>query len=601
MIRLTDYVLKRIEEEGVNRVFYVPGGQCVYITDALRRNEKIKPVAVHHEQSAAMAALSYALYTEKIGACVVTTGCGGTNTITGVLHAWQDGIPCIFISGQQNLNMTIAASGLPLRQVGVQEAEIVKIVSSITKYSEMITDPYDIAKCMDKALYYAKEGRMGPVWIDIPLDIQNAMIDEDKIERFVPENPYVNAKPSADDVDEVINLLNKSERPVILAGHGIHCSKARNELKEVIEKFKIPTVFTRFSIDLLPTEHELNYGVVSVCAANRRANFIIQNSDLVLSIGSRLSIDTTGPQRDEFAREANIVVIDIDKTEHSKKGVNIDKLIISDAKEFLIKLAEQKLEKTYSMWIDKCNHWKKIFPDYRSPFWKEDLFDVKYVLSEVSSYFPEKACIVSSAGMTGLATPVNCKIKENDRSLYSFAQGEMGYCLPGAIGVSSISDGPVIAISSEGSIMMNLQELQTISRNNYDIKMIIINNNGYCGVRHGQSAHFRGKTIGTDPDNGIDFPDFEKLAASFNLPYCKIQTEGQLYLNMKKIFTNSGPYICEIICDPEQFDLHNALVKCDKRTIKFRPIEDQSPFVDRDVFFEEMIVKPLDASYGTPI
>ncbi len=600
MLRVADYIMSKIQQEGVEHLFYVPGGQCVYLTDALRRNQQLKGIAVHHEQSAAMAALSYSLYNEKMGACLVTTGCAGTNTMTGVLHAWQDSIPCIFISGQQNVKQTIASSGLPLRQVGVQEANIVELVSPITKYAYMLDKPEEVCYHIEKAIYLAKEGRKGPVWIDVPLNIQNAMIDEEKVKHYIPEQDVL-PKFSEEEMEFVVSCLQSAERPVILAGHGIRSSKSQKVLKAVAEKFKLPVVFTRFCIDLMDYQNEMNFGIVGSAGANREANFIIQNSDFVLSIGCRLSIDTTGPEREDFAREAKMVVVDIDETEHLKDGVHIDKLILSDAGDFMSSLLEKDVKRTEEKWIEKCKHWKEIFHTDGENQEQGKPIDVKYFLRKLSQKLPENSVVLSDAGMTGVAVPAHCHLKESDRFIHSFAQGEMGFVLPGAIGAASVSSGMVFAITGDGSFMMNLQELQTVVRNEFNIKIIINNNNGYSGVRHGQKAHFRGKSIGTDSSNGVDFPDYRKVADAFGMIYDKIESAVEIEEKLNQMIQTNKPYILEVMCDPEQFDLHNALVMYGKRKFGFRPIEDQSPFIDRDVFFEEMIVEPMETSYGKPM
>lgn len=599
MIRLADYIMSRIYAEGVKHIFYVPGGQCVYLTDAVRRNEQLTGVAMHHEQSAAMAALSYSLYNENFGACLVTTGCAGTNTATGVLHAWQDSVPCIFISGQQNLEQTVVYSQLPLRQVGIQEADITTIMQPITKYAVTIQDAGEIAWHLDKAIYLAKSGRPGPVWIDVPLNIQNAMIDEEKLRRYIPEDEIISCHE--EDIEYVKKCLEQAERPVVLIGEGVRRANAVWDFRKWVEKNRIPVTFTRFAYDMLPYDHELNFGIVGSAGASRYANFAVQNSDLVLSIGSRLSIETTGPEREQFAREAKIIVVDIDEVEHSKKGVKINRFIKSDAKEFLHRLNMIEVKSAEEWWIEKCEHWKSIFKPFAEDADKASLIDAKYFLSAMSEVMQKKSVILSDAGFTGVITPAACKLKEGQRSIVSFAQGEMGYVLPGAIGVAEISEEAVVAVSGDGSFMMNLQELQTVARNQYNIKMIIINNNGYSGVRHGQKAHFRGKSIGTDPSNGVDFPDYGKIMEAFGIRYCKIEHVSEISEKLKLVFQDDKPYACEVMCDPEQFDLHNALVMYGKRKFGFRPIEDQSPFIDRDVFFEEMIVEPMETSYGKPV
>jgi len=609
MIRVADYIMKRIAEEGVDQLFYVSGGQCVYLCDALRRSEQINPVAMHHEQAAAMAALSYSEYTNNFGACLVTTGCAGTNTLTGVLHAWQDSIPMIVISGQQNYENTIKGVGYPYRQIGIQEADTERIVTPITKYAVTVPDASEIAFHIDKAIYMAREGRKGPVWLDVPLNVQNAMVDEDKLERFTPDNLDAESSASAGDIEYVIDAIKKAERPILHIGYGVRSADAIAEMKHLVELTHIPVTFSRRTYDMMPYDAPFNMGVLNGAAGGQRyANFAVQNSDLLITIGSRLCKDTIGGNADTFAREALKIVVDIDETEHQKPGVKIDKLVVSDAKKFLLSLNDS-LEKlgdlddvqTHNEWIDKCNHWKEIFDDYSTAYTSNEMLDAKYAMRKVTESMPVGSVVVSDAGFTGAAATACTVFKEGDGLVHSFAQGEMGFSIPGACGAAAATDKPVIAFEGDGSLMMNLQEFQTIVRNQFNIKIVIINNNGYSGVRHGQKAHFRGKSIGTDSSNGLDFPDFGKVSGAFGINYSKASNVDELSTAIKDMYSADGPYVLEIMTDPDQFDLHNALVMYGKRKVGFRPIEDQSPFIDRDTFFNEMIIEPLEESSGKPI
>ena len=605
MIRVADYIMKRIADEGVKDLFYVPGGQCVYLCDALRRSEELNAVSCHHEQAAAMAALAYSEYTNNFGACLVTTGCAGTNTLTGVLHAWQDSIPMIIVSGQQSYARTIKASGLHLRQVGVQEADIEAIAAPLTKYVVTVPDAKSIAYHMDKAIHLARSGRKGPVWIDVPLDVQNSMVDENELERYTPAEEII-SEVTAADYEYILDAVRNAKRPVIHAGYGVRSAHAEEELIKFVETSHIPVTFSRRTYDMLPTDHRYNYGILNGTAGGHRyANFLVQNSDLLIVIGSRLSMDTFGGNAETFARDAKIIVVDIDKTEHEKNGVKIDKLIVSDAKDFLIGLnnvfSGGEPVVTDQNWIEKCDHWKELFDDYKDPLTANNLIDAKYAMRRVTQKMPAGSAVVSDAGFTGAAASACCIFKEGDGLVHSFAQGEMGFSVPGACGVAAATDKPVIAFEGDGSFMMNLQELQTIRRNNYNIKIVLINNNGYSGVRHGQKAHFRGKSIGTDPGNGVDFPDYSAIANAFGIRYVSVHSIDELDKSIDTVFSEDVPFILEIFTDPDQFDLHNALVMYGKRKVGFRPIEDQSPFLDRDVFFEEMIIEPHETSYGKPI
>lgn len=603
MIRVADYVMKRLSEQGIKDLFYVPGGQCVFLMDALRRNENIRGIGMHHEQAVAMAALSYASYNENFGAGLVTTGCAGTNTYTGILHAYQDSIPMIIVSGQQSYEHTIKYSGLPLRQVGVQEADIETIMRPVTKYAVTVDVADSIAWHLDKAFWMAKEGRPGPVWVDLPLNVQNAMVDEDSLLRFIPTQNEI-PRASKCELDYVSELLCRAKRPVLLIGNGVRLSHAHNEFIKFAHRIGIPVVLSKLATDLMAFDDKCNFGVLGGAAgANRYANFIVQNSDLVISVGSRLSIEVTGPSRNEFAREAVKVVVDIDPIEHKKAGINIDRFIHSDAKKFFEDLLDLDLPETSREWVSKCNHWKEIF-DYEFETRSSrstELIDMKLFMTEFSRLAPKGVTYVADAGLTGAAAPAVTHMKDTDRFVLSLAQAEMGYSLPGACGIAPLTDKPVVAYTGDGSIMMNLQELQTVVRNGFNIKIVIINNNGYSGVRHGQKAHFRGKSIGTDPSNGLDLPSYEKIAWAFGIAYQRIDKFCDIEKSVKTVFAENKPYILEVFTDPEQFDLHNGLVMYGKRKFGFRPIEDQSPYIERELFYKEMIVEPLETSSGKPV
>lgn len=624
MIRVADYIMKRIVEEGVSHLFYVPGGQCVYLMDALRRAQEageLTGISTHHEQAAAYAAIAYSQHTRNLGACLVTTGCAGTNTMTGLLHAWQDSIPCVFVSGQQNVDQTTHAyrekTGISLRQIGVQEADIVRLVEPVTKYAVMLTDPNEVAYEVDKVIYMAKEGRQGPTWIDVPLGIQNSMVDEERLKRFERYTDTFGkdgearitgfGKPLLNDEDKnyIIQALNEAKRPILVAGNGIHSARAEKELRELVDKAHIPTVFSRLSIDLLETYHPYNAGCVSPVSGNRHANFAIQNADLVISIGCRLAIDFAGPESDHFAREAKIIVVDIDEEEHGKDGVKIDKLILADAGDVLGKLSKADISnglEARDEWMTRIDHWKTAFEPYEYKTKNEETIDFKRFLHMLSKKLPDLATVVSDAGFTGAIVPANIDLKNGDRMIHSYAQGEMGFVIPGCFGTACADPKRLtVGITGDGSAMMNLQEFQTWVRNGFAIKLIINNNYGYSGVRHGQKAHFRGKSVGTDPSNGVDFPDFGKVAEAFGIDYFKIDQTSDIEKGLARLFGDGKPCICEVVSDPDQFDLHNALVMYGKRKFGFRPIEDQSPFLNRDVFYEEMIVEPLEESSGKPV
>jgi acetolactate synthase-1/2/3 large subunit len=464
MMRVADYVIDKIYSVNVSHIFMVTGRGALFLSDAIAAHKKIKSISLHHEQAAAYAAVAYAEYKNNLGVCMVSTGCAGTNAITGVLNAWQDGIPCLFISGQNKLHETTRFTGVPIRTYGQQEADIIPIVDSITKYSVMITDPKLVVYEMEKAIYLAQTRRKGPVWIDIPLDIQNMRINPDELDHFNVENDK-DYSPSKEDIKYVSELLKNSERPVVLIGSGIRSSDAVNEIELMQEKYKIPITYAASAPDIYGPSNALSIGSVGIMGCSRAGNFTIQNSDFLLVLGCRLSSMTTGDPC-KFARDAKVVVVDIDPVEHSKNAVKIDRLIVSDVKNFLVSMTKEGNKETSEKWQKKCLHWKNIFPkceEWRKGTEKIDL----YYLSECfSKILPENSIFLSDSGLVELIMPTNISFSKNQRCIHPVSQGAMGVALPALIGAYYASSYPIVSVIGDGSIMMNLQELETISYNN---------------------------------------------------------------------------------------------------------------------------------------
>jgi acetolactate synthase-1/2/3 large subunit len=592
MIRVADYIIERLFDEGARHLFMVTGRGILYLSDAVARHNNIKGISVHHEQAGAFAATAYAQYTGDIGACLVSTGCAGTNAITGLLCAWQDNIPCVFVSGQNMLRETSRYTGLPLRTYGQQEADIVQITESITKYSTMITDPKLIAYEMDKALHLAQTGRKGPVWIDVPLDVQNTRIDPDGLERFEPE-----VDPDFalfDDIDYVISALQSADRPVLLLGSGVRSSGAIPELEQFIDKCSIPVTFAASATDVYGSSNPLSIGAVGGLGGTRAGNFAAQNSDLLLVLGCRLSPVTTGSDYGNFARAAKIIVVDIDSVEHSKDTVKIDRLIIADVRKFLIALMQEDVCGASDEWANKCLHWKQLFPLCEDQYKLSEKVDLHYLAECLSETLSDEAVLLSDAGFEELIVPSTVSFKKGQRCIHPASQGSMGYALPGAVGVHFAGGQQVVAVIGDGSIMMNLQELQTISYHGLPIKIIVVNNNCYAVIRKRQEDLFRTRTIGTDPSNGIGCPDFEKVAESFDLPYVRIENSADCKSIIASVLNMDGPVLCEVMAVENQAYLHSSYARNAKGRIVFRPIEDQSPFIERDLLLAEMIIAPIE-------
>lgn len=597
-MRVADYIADYIYDEGVRYVFMVSGGGMMFLSDGIAVHPNLEAVCTHHEQAAAMAAISYAKYREALGVCYVTTGCGGTNAITGLLNGWQDSIPCLFVSGQSKRKETTRNSGLKLRQFGVQEADIVAVVQPLTKYAAMVNKPELIAFHLDKAIFLARHGRPGPVWLDIPLDVQGAQVDPHSLTRFSPED-QVNKDygvPTDDEIVESARLIHRAERPIIIAGQGIRLAKAIPEFKAFIEKFQIPFAVSKLGVDLLPSVHPLFIGRIGN-KGDRPGNMAVQNSDLVISIGCRLSVSSTGHEYDKFAREAKIVVVDIDAVEHKKNTVRIDKFIHADAKQFLRKIGAAEPFTPRAAWLEKCRHWKAKYPVYLREYAKcTDGINLYHFINSLGEVLKSDAVVVSDAGSAGYVTTQALQFKERQRSIYSGGQMEMGYTLPATIGVCYAKNrDEVIGITGDGSFQMNIQELQTIVHNKLPIKIFVWNNEGYLSIRATQRKFFEGRFIGTDKTSGVSFPDIEKIAYAYNIKFFRLEGSENLTEFLKKIIEYPGPVLCEVVCirDQEIVPTVSSIRKKDGSMVS-KPLEDMYPFLDREEFYEEMIVKPIN-------
>lgn len=588
-MRVADYIMQRIAEQNVRHLFMVTGRGILYLSDAAAKQENLNCVCVHHEQAGAYAAMAYAQYNGTLGACLVSTGCAGTNAVTPVLCAWQDEVPMIVVSGQNTLKETVRHTGLPIRTYGQQEADIVSIVSPITKYAVMIEDSSRIVYELDKALYLAQNGRKGPVWIDVPLDVQNMRVEPEELERFVPDE-----KPAEQlDVSAICEALKKAERPVVLIGGGIRSAGAVETFKAFANAWKVPVVYANSAVDVFGAENELSLGVVSSMAANRAANFAVQNADYVLVLGCRLTSMTVGGDALKFARAAEIDIVDIDENEHKKGTVAHRFLIHADVKDFLDEINKYPAIETSLKWREKCHHWKQAFPKCPSERKEKTPIDLYEVTDALSHYLADDAVVVCDAGLEELITPSTVAFRDNQRCLHPVCQGAMGYALPAVVGAYLSSKKQSVAVTGDGSVMMNIQELQTIAHHRYPVKILIINNDCYAVIRKRQQDLFRTRTVGTDETNGVSCPDFAKVAAAFGIRYEKIGNSSELS-KLVEILNAEGPVICEIMTTPEQTFLHSSFARTKTGKFVQRPLEDQSPFLDRETFLKEMLIEPID-------
>ena len=593
MIKLTDYIVKFFEEQGLKDVFMLSGGGCQHLINSFGKSEKITYWCLHHEQCISMATEAYARMKNDLGVAVVTSGPGSTNAITGLLGAWQDSVPCVFLSGQVRTKHTIRLSDIKgLRQFGQQEVDIIPIVSSITKYAVMIDKPEDIRYHMEKAVYLAKHGRPGPVWIDVPLDMQNSQIDENMLRPFVPD---VEAKASVTaDVEDVALMLQEAKRPVIVAGHGVRIADACEELRQLVDRCDIPVVNSFLGIDALPSDHKCNIGRIGVMGT-RAGNFTMQNADLLLVIGSRLSISSMGFEPDLFAREAKVVIVDIDEIEHKKPLVKYDKLIIADAKEFLLHLTKIELPR-YEQWLRKANEWKKDFTIFL-PEYENDSQGLNYYkfIELLNEHITAKNPVISDAGSAFYVASQAINLKEGQRYIPSGALATMGYTLPASIGVA-IADlnNVTVGITGDGSFMQNMQEISIMQYHQLPLKLFVVNNDGYLSIRNSQIKNNGGKLVASCPVSKVPFPNLEKVIEAFDLQYYKIDSIASANEILPKVFADNKPAVIEVVSQPLQLIIPNVqAMKKEDGTIVSKPLEDMYPYLPRDVFEHEMIVKPI--------
>lgn len=599
LMKLSDYIFSFIAGLGVKEVFAVCGGAAMHLVDSLGTNEDLEYIATHHEQAAAMAAEGYARISGRPGVALVTSGPGGTNAITGVCGAWIDSIPTIFISGQ--VTSDTLSGGTGLRQFGIQEIDITRLVKPITKYSVTITDPTMIKYHLEKAAYLATTGRPGPVWLDIPLDIQSKLINTDELISFNPEEVKQHSQHGLlkIQVSECIKLLQKAKRPVIICGYGIRLAGAEKEYYQLVERLKIPVISSWTTSDLIPTSHEFYIGRSGIMG-DRAGNFTVQNSDLLLIIGSRMSVPQAGYNYKTFARETKKIIVDIDEAELKKPSIKIDIPVHADAKEFIVELLQQlngkKIFLKNNEWLQRCQDWKLKYPVVL-PEYKEyrEAVNSFYFIDVLSEKLGNDAVVVTDMGTSFTCTMQTFMTKAGQRLFTSSGHASMGFGLPGAIGACFASGKrKTICISGDGGLQMNIQELQTIVHYKLPLILFVLNNGGYLTIKLMQQNHF-GRYVGSDKNSGLSCPDIIKVATAYGLKTGRIANNDELHDKIDYILAEPGPFVCEIIMREDQplIPRVSSLKKPDG-TIVSKPLEDMYPFLSREEFFENMIVKPIE-------
>ena len=595
-IKLAKYISAFLVEHGITNAFMITGGGAMHLNDALGHQKGLSCMYNHHEQACAIAAESYARVHNKIAALCVTTGPGGTNALTGVLGGWLDSIPMLIISGQVRYDTTARSTGLPLRAMGDQEFEICKAVASMTKYCEMVIDPLKIRYCLERALHEATSGRPGPCWLDIPLNVQGAFIETDELIGYDSKEFDATLPPpvSSDVVSSILERIKQAERPVFYPGNGVRISGGYEVFKKVVDKLNIPVVTCFDGIDLMSDDDPLYVGRGGTLG-DRAGNFAIQNSDLVLSVGNRLSIRQVGYNYSTWARNAFVIANDIDENELRKPTLHVEMPVWADAKDLLEKmdatLPNGKLFRNES-WLECCRNWKRKYPVIQERQIKQvGKVNVYAFIKTLSSKLPEGQITVVGNGSACVAGGQVYVIKKDQRFIMNSGVASMGYDLPAAIG-ACVSSGKreIINVTGDGSLQMNIQELETISYHRLPIKIFVVNNNGYHSIRQTQSAYFEDPKVGIGVDSGdLGFPKLEKLIPAYELPYYRIDDNQKMPQELDRILAQKAPFVCEVFVDTEQnFEPKVAAKKLPDGTMVSATLENMSPFLPEEELAENM-------------
>ena len=581
--RVADIIMDTLVENGIEQAFCVVGGGAMFLNNALGISNRIRTIFNHHEQACAIAAEGYARTTDKIALCLVTSGPGGTNALTGVMGAYQDSIPMIVISGQVRYATTVAESGLNLRRRGEQEFDIVNSVKNMTKYAKMIIDPLSIKQEVQKAVDIALNGRRGPVWLDIPLDVQSAVVEDDELLPTLPRPDII--KCSDEDFEKLKELIKNAKAPCILAGSSISSTHSQAKLQNMLKHWQIPTVSAAVACDILYHEHPLYYGSTGG-VGTRSGNFVMQNADLLVVMGCSLGFKQTTFIQDAFAPRARVVMIDVNPDEAKKDGLNIYKFIHSDIADIFEKVEKSEQLVAPKRWIEHCNMLKNKFDLYENAtgkpeervssynFWKE------YATQEADDSL---TVMGNSSSVTPRLSFEN--IKKNQLTFTNVNCGSMGYDVPAAIGAAVASKRDVVLVTGDGSFMMNLQELQTIKSNNLPVKTVVFANDGYRGIVQTCKNYFNSKNVGCTPESGLSMPNFEKIAMAFEFPYKKCKNNSELKDGISWLLKQNGYCILELsqIYDNPPAPVVKPRMSIDGAVQKIK-LEDMSPFLDKGEF-----------------
>jgi acetolactate synthase I/II/III large subunit len=568
-MRVSDYVIQFLRDKyNIDTIFTVSGGGCIFLIDSLGTTDGIKYIATHHEQAAAIAAEGYARINNKLGACVVTSGPGGTNAMTGTLCSWLDSIPVIVVSGQVNKEMTTDYTGLPLRQLGDQEFNIVESVKNMTKYAVQVNEASEIRYHLEKACALATSGRPGPVWIDIPLNVQSADINPEELDTYMGSFAPT---PSIDDrsLTKLLRKWKEAKKPLMIVGNGVRLSGGVEELHKVLQTTNIPTITAVNGNDIVNTDYPQYYGRFGT-HAQICANQLLSECDFLLTVGSRLYVRQTGYNFAGFAKQAYKVHVDIDEAELDKPTLLTDLEIHSDAKLFLSKLNESELPVASADWINQCdnlNKAPKVLQRHRD---KTEYASHYAFIEELSKVIPQDHHIITSDGSANVVTMQVMDLKGDQRLITNTGCAPMGYGLPAALGAAT--HHKIVCLEGDGSLHLNIQELQTMKHYNLPIKLILLNNDGYLSIKVSQKTFFNGRYVASEKGSGVSFPNFEKVIGAYELPYMSIQNNQTIQPTLDKFLSQEGPCVLEVFTDPNEFHEPKVVAKLDENG-KFIPGE----------------------------
>ncbi|MDR2457057.1 MAG: thiamine pyrophosphate-binding protein [Clostridiales Family XIII bacterium] len=582
-MKLSDYIAKRLKGHyKVEHFFMVSGGGAMHLNDSLGRY--ISYTANHHEQACAIAAEGYARVNQRLAVVNVTTGPGGLNCLNGVFGQWTDSVPVLYISGQVKFSTTIqSCTRISLRQLGDQEVDIVSVVKPLTKYAVTVTDPIEIKYHLDKAIYEATTGRFGPVWLNIPMNVQAAIVNEKELKDFIPVKSILK-QISEIDIKNIIEKLQKAKRPLIVAGHAIRLSNQQKIFSSLVKELNIPVCLTFNSFDILESDNKNYVGRIGT-VGQRAGNFALQNADCILFLGTRNNIRQVSYNWGNFAKNAYKIVVDIDKAELDKPTMAPDLKIHTDLKDFLPKFLKGAKNLNKKEWLEWCQIRREKYSFYNTTEYqqKKDQINPYYFVRKLTEKMCEKEIMVMGNGSACVCPFQVAQVKKKQRFILNSGNASMGYDLPASIGVYlGTKSRNVICLTGDGSIMMNLQELETIKFNKFPIKIFIINNAGYSSIRQTQRNFFGGHLTGSGSSSGVGIPDFSKIAKAFGIKSLTIRNPGEIESKITKTLESNEPVICEIITEKEyNFVPKLSSKKLPDGTMVSPSLEDMYPFLSK--------------------